>query len=65
MAAAGPKRRELPTEAPANVPDGFANPRVVLPGILAVEHRGSTAWSMLTTFPLVTIVDDSDFCAAT
>lgn len=39
IAAAGPKRFELITELPAELrlPDGFRNPRVVLPGVLAVE----------------------------
>lgn len=39
IAAAGPRRFELPTELPAGLqlPTGFAKPRVVLPGVLAVE----------------------------
>ena len=39
IAAAGPKRFDLPTQLPANLtlPDGYCNPRVVLPGILAVQ----------------------------
>jgi len=39
IAAAGPKRFELATALPANLqlPDGFRNPRVVMPGVLAVE----------------------------
>jgi 4-hydroxy-3-polyprenylbenzoate decarboxylase len=39
IAAAGPKRFELATALPAELPlpDGFRNPRVVLPGVLAVE----------------------------
>jgi 4-hydroxy-3-polyprenylbenzoate decarboxylase len=39
IAAAGPKRFELATELPAGntMPDGFRNPQVVLPGIVAVE----------------------------
>jgi len=39
VAAAGPKRFELATELPAllPLPDGFRHPRVVMPGILAVE----------------------------
>ncbi|HVJ86336.1 MAG TPA: UbiD family decarboxylase [Caulifigura sp.] len=45
IAAAGPKRRSLPTEVPTNtqLPDVFSNPRVVLPGILCVQaprHAG-------------------------
>ena len=39
MAAAGPVRRSLPTELPADLrlPVPFTNPRICLPGILAVE----------------------------
>jgi 4-hydroxy-3-polyprenylbenzoate decarboxylase len=39
IAAAGSSRRELPTELPAdlNLPDGFRNPRVCLPGVMAIE----------------------------
>ncbi len=39
IAAVGPKRFDLATELPSSLqlPDGFRNPRVVLPGILAVE----------------------------
>ena len=39
IAAAGPKRRDLPTEIPAGLtlPEGFADPRVALPGILVVK----------------------------
>jgi 4-hydroxy-3-polyprenylbenzoate decarboxylase len=39
VAAAGPPRRELPTELPEplRLPEGFRSPRVCLPGVLAVE----------------------------
>src|SRR3954465_9805844 len=39
IAAVGPPRFELATQIPSElrIPDGFKNPRVVLPGILAVE----------------------------
>lgn len=39
MAAAGAPLRELPTECPAELPlpDGYSNPRVVAPGILAIS----------------------------
>lgn len=39
LAAAGPKRRELAAAVPPelSLPDGFADPRVVLPGVLAVK----------------------------
>jgi 4-hydroxy-3-polyprenylbenzoate decarboxylase len=39
IAAVGSKRFELATEFPTNLrlPEGFANPRVALPGVLAIE----------------------------
>lgn len=39
IAATGPPRRELPTTIPAefSLPDGFRNPRLCLPGVIAVE----------------------------
>jgi 4-hydroxy-3-polyprenylbenzoate decarboxylase len=39
IAAAGPKRRSLATELPENfkMPEGFGEPRVCLPGVLAVQ----------------------------
>jgi 4-hydroxy-3-polyprenylbenzoate decarboxylase len=39
MAAVGPKRFELATRVPEslNLPSGFSNPRIVLPGVLAVQ----------------------------
>jgi 4-hydroxy-3-polyprenylbenzoate decarboxylase len=39
IAAVGPKRFDLATEIPSSLrlPEGFKNPRVVLPGILAIE----------------------------
>jgi 4-hydroxy-3-polyprenylbenzoate decarboxylase len=39
VAAAGPKRRELGTELPPDLtlPAGFGEPRVVLPGVLAIS----------------------------
>ncbi len=39
MAAAGPKRRTLPTEIPdgLRLPDGFEEPRICLSGILAIQ----------------------------
>jgi 4-hydroxy-3-polyprenylbenzoate decarboxylase len=85
VAVAGPKRRELGTQVPADLklPDGFADPRAVMPGVLAVRgprHAGtgdaeyhpdlvrltdalSTQCPVLSTFPLVTLVDDAEFAA--
>jgi 4-hydroxy-3-polyprenylbenzoate decarboxylase len=39
IAAAGPKRRDLATDVPANLtlPPGFSNPAICLPGILAIK----------------------------
>ncbi len=39
VAAAGPKRRDLATALPPGftLPDGFADPRVVLPGVVALK----------------------------
>lgn len=39
IAAAGPPRRELPTALPGglSLPEGFAEPRVCLPGVLAIQ----------------------------
>jgi len=38
IAAAGPKRRELPTEIPRDftLPEGFLTPRICMPGVLAI-----------------------------
>ena len=79
MAAAGPKRRELPVELGSGMrlPDGFSHPRLVLPGIVAVQgpkfvpgsdQACSFCKSFATdhpirAFPLIVIVDDSEFTA--
>jgi 4-hydroxy-3-polyprenylbenzoate decarboxylase len=44
IAVAGPRRRELATALPSelHLPDGFAEPRVVLPGVLAVRGPRAT-----------------------
>ena len=78
MAAAGPRRRELPGELPSGLrlPDGFRQPRLVLPGILAIEGprfdparpyspfcRSFGTDDPIRSFPLIVIVDDSDFTA--
>lgn len=79
IAAAGPVRRALPTEIPPalRLPGGFRNPNVVLPGILAVEGppyrydnsdilsfcRSFGEHDRIRDFPLVVIVDDSEFTA--
>src|SRR4029077_20648942 len=78
IAAAGPARRTLPTERPAlRLPDGFRDPRLVLPGVLAIEAapyrdggreiatfcRSFHPDDPIRGFPLIVIIDDSDFVA--
>ncbi len=80
IAAAGPARRELPAEIPSelHLPDGFKNPHVCLPGLLAIEgpkcvsktvdHAASlcavfSPSDAINRFPLVVIVDDSAFAS--
>ncbi len=79
IAAVGEPRRELPAQIPADLrlPPGFADPAVSMPGVLAV--RGPThaqapdaaarlcaqlgEGSAFNGFPLVVLVDDSEFTA--
>ena len=84
LAAVGPPIRALPAELPneLQLPEGFTNPRVALPGVLVVEgergktsvnsspsHSGMlnrfcqsfTATDAICRFPLIVLVDDSDF----
>ncbi len=83
VAAVGGKRRALPTTVPADLhlPGGFSEPRVVLPGVLAVRApahatgsdgvaadlgafcAGFSATNAINAFPLVVLVDDSEFAA--
>lgn len=84
LTACGPKRRELATgisDLP-DLPAGFSDPRVCLPGVLAIRGPRHTAqpderapeidslceclahWAQAENFPLVVVVDDSSFCAA-
>ncbi len=82
IAAVGSKRRNLTTQIPANLklPEGFKNPKVVLPGILLVEGalpsplaparpvgggEGGRRPGEGEEFPLIVVVDDSDFTART
>ena len=87
VAAAGPAIRELPTEIPADLklPEGFRDPQVCIPGVLAVSGPGfatdggsgrsdSAASTFcqffspadsINRFPLIVIVNDSDFVART
>jgi 4-hydroxy-3-polyprenylbenzoate decarboxylase len=80
IAAAGPPIRTLPAELPAGLvlPPGFGQPRVCLPGVLAVEgpaygEEGSAALrrfcqfhaaqGSINTFAWIVMVDDSEFVA--
>ncbi|MDC0278942.1 UbiD family decarboxylase [bacterium] len=81
IAATGRKQRDLPSTVPneLSLPDGFRYPKVVSPGILAVECVSKASKSSveeleqftsslsldhpINQFPLITLVDDSDFCA--
>ena len=85
VAAAGPAIRGLPVELPENLslPDQFDNPKVCIPGVLAIEgpqwesestsnrdwiERFCSRYSAsdsICEFPMMVIVDDSEFCAAT
>jgi 4-hydroxy-3-polyprenylbenzoate decarboxylase len=79
IAAAGPVRRELASQVPAGLrlPDGFGEPRLCMPGILAVRGTPSADdVARLTTaleaqaadlagVPLIVLVDDSEFAART
>ncbi len=83
IAAAGPKIRELGNEVPGNLnlPAGYAQPHVCLPGILAIQApsfpsnaRADSKIELfcqafpaqaIEGFPLVLIVDDSKFVAQT
>jgi 4-hydroxy-3-polyprenylbenzoate decarboxylase len=78
IAAVGPPRFELAAELPRNLQlaDGFKNPRIILPGILALEgsrydpsqvaHLQSAIRnpkSEIHTLRWLVIVDDADFVA--
>lgn len=81
IAAAGPKRRELPRslDGLGCLPEGFHDPKVALPGILVVQAprcSGEDGHAMrfashfapadpINRFPLILLVDDSDFAART
>lgn len=75
IAAAGPKRRELPRELPVELrlADGFREARIAMPGVMTIEGppyqandgaiRRLCEAGAFGTFPLVVVVDDSDFSA--
>jgi 4-hydroxy-3-polyprenylbenzoate decarboxylase len=80
IATVGPRRFELATEVPSDLrlPEGFRNPRVVLPGVLAVEapvYDGRLQMARFNPqfairnpqsenhFRWIVVVDDSQFVA--
>ncbi len=81
IAATGGPIRALATELPNDlvVPDGFKNPRLVIPGIIAIEAhpfqspgdqqelarfvQSMSGDPRLQRVPLITLVDDSDFAS--
>jgi 4-hydroxy-3-polyprenylbenzoate decarboxylase len=82
VAVAGPRRRTLDTAVPGDLRlgGGFADPRVVMPGVLVVRgpqarlRRSEAEYDpafvafctealIPTGFPLVVVVDDTEFCA--
>jgi 4-hydroxy-3-polyprenylbenzoate decarboxylase len=78
VAAVGQPRRILPTALPPGLrlPDGFSDPRLCLPGVLAVRAPACVsdsddlgafcstfrAHDPLCAFPLVVLADDSESC---
>lgn len=82
IAAVGAPRRSLPREVPGELrlPAGFSEPRVCLPGVLAVAAPACVsredgalrrfcaelqADAPICRFPLIVLVDDSEFTART
>lgn len=81
IAAVGKPRRDLPAEVPPelDLPEGFLEPRVCIPGVLAVQSpKQSTGDGVaerfcdfypadhpINRFPLILLVDDSGFSART
>lgn len=80
IAAAGAKSKELGTALPdVNLPDGFYNPKMVMPGVLAIKTNPFVSQQQATTeleklnawtidyskYPLLIICDDSDFVSQT
>jgi len=74
IAAVGAKRRELATRLPtnANLPEGFSDPRFVMPGAVAIRAHGDRDIASLCdhlghwetavgALPLFVVVDDAEF----
>lgn len=81
IAAAGEKKRTLCTSVPdLRWPEGFHDPKLVLPGVIAINGRpwrnqgdaqyemsamSSALWTQATEgIAMITVVDDADSCAA-
>ena len=81
VAACGPKRRDLITELPEgiNLPTGYSNPEVLMPGVLVVKGpvassdstkdlrhfcESFSAQDSINDYPLIVIADDSGFTSA-
>lgn len=80
IAAVGEKKRELSTEIPElTLPEGFTMPEVVFAGVLAIQATkyvdGKDIQKLISSlesqqeklkgFPLISVVDDSEFTART
>lgn len=80
IAAAGNRIRDLGTElGEINLPDGFRNPTIIMPGIIAIEANKyvdekttsqhfsylASHISHLSPFPLIIVCDDSQFVSKT
>ncbi len=76
VAACGPKKRDLAIQLPRDLtlPQGFKNPKLALPGVLAIEGPKFSSGAEIEDFcafyknsnvfeshPLIVIVDDSEF----
>lgn len=67
IAAVGEPIRKLPELIPESLPEGVRRPRVVMPGVLALEGvdpKKVAADHPLCAFPLWVVCDDSEFVAA-
>ncbi len=75
LAAVGPPRRELAKALPGDLrlPDGFSDPRLCMPGVLAVKGSGKlrqfcealSPHDAINAFKLIVLVDDAEFTAKT
>jgi len=78
IAAAGEKRRMLATEVPSlNLPDGFSEPKLAMPGVLVIKAMKYTNAAFeqiedlkskiksISNIPLIVLADDSSFATQT